>query len=66
MMLYLLVISIQEIGKIPDIIKNLNENNKEIIEQIKELRRKTVYNVGGSGIVGSSYIKKLMMNQNKE
>ncbi len=54
------IIDTQEIENIPDVIKNLNENNKNIIKQIKDLRKKTVYNVGESGKVGSLYIQKLL------
>ena len=48
------IISINELNKIPNIIKNENK-----IIDIKELRNKMIYNVGKSSKVGSAFIKKL-------
>jgi len=53
------VVSPKNLEKIPNLIMSSNENDKKISEQIKEIRSKTVYNVGESAIVGAKYIQKL-------
>jgi YidC/Oxa1 family membrane protein insertase len=52
------VIHPTEIRRIPDLITSLNKNNKNS-EKIKEIRSKTVYNIGKSAIIGAKYIQQL-------
>jgi hypothetical protein len=45
-----------KINKIPNLIMSLNEKSSE---QIRDIRSKTVYNIGKSSIVGAEYIQQL-------
>lgn len=53
------VILPDNIEKIPEIIRDLDKHNQEIKEQIKDIRSKTVYNIGRSAQVGAQYIQRL-------
>lgn len=53
------VISPNNLEKIPDLIKNLDQNDKKFSEQIVYIRSKTVYNVGESAKIGAKYIQQL-------
>lgn len=45
--------------KIPKIIRDVDKHNQEIKEHIKDIRSKTVYNIGRSAQVGAQYIQQL-------
>jgi YidC/Oxa1 family membrane protein insertase len=47
-----------KIEEIPNLIISLNENEKNS-EKIRDIRSKTVYNIGKSSIVGAEYIQQL-------
>ncbi len=49
------VIHPTKIEEIPNLITSLNKNDKKI----KEIRSKTVYNIGKSAIIGAEYIQQL-------
>jgi CDP-glycerol glycerophosphotransferase (TagB/SpsB family) len=53
------VVSPNELKTIPDLIYNLKNNNLSTIELIKEIRSKTIFNIGQSAIIGAQYIQKL-------
>lgn len=53
------VVSPNNLEKIIQIFDNLEKNTKNFNEQIRELRVKTVYNVGGSAKIGARYILEL-------
>ena len=38
---------------------SIDKNTQNISEQIKEIRQKTIYNIGGSAHIGSEYIRQL-------
>ncbi len=58
------VISPEKLVDIPNIIKNLN-NNDSFQKDITRLRKKSVFNLGASGVVGANYLFDLMQNKDK-
>jgi len=48
-----------ELKTIPDLIYKSKNNNLSIIESIKKIRSRTIYNLGESAIIGAQYIQKL-------
>jgi YidC/Oxa1 family membrane protein insertase len=52
------VVQPTKIEEIPNLITSLNENEKNS-EKIRDIRSKTVYNIGKSAIVGAKYIQQL-------
>ena len=52
------VVSTNNLEKIPEIIKNL-ENENLISEQIRKIRSETVYNIGNSAKIGAEIIEKI-------
>ena len=52
------VIQPTKIEEIPNLITSLNENKKNS-EEIRDIRSKTVYNIGKSATVGAEYIQQL-------
>ena len=57
------IISPEKIADIPNIIKNLNNNNS-FQKGLIELRDKSVFNLGASGKVGASYLSNLVDKKN--
>jgi len=53
------IISPNNLEEILDLIRSLDKNTQDISEQIKEIRQKTIYNIGGSANIGSEYIRQL-------
>ena len=53
------VVSPHELKTIPDLIYKSKNNNLSIIESIKKIRSRTIYNLGESAIIGAKYIQKL-------
>jgi YidC/Oxa1 family membrane protein insertase len=53
------VVSPHELKTIPDLIYKSKNNNLSIIESIKKIRSRTIYNLGESAIIGAQYIQKL-------
>lgn len=53
------VISPNNLEEIPRVIRDLDKNVQNISEQIREVRSKTVYNVGTSAKIGAKYIQQL-------
>ena len=53
------LVSTDDIENIPNIIQNLFKNDEETKKSIKEIRLKTVYNIGNSSEIGAKYIKEL-------
>ena len=45
--------------EILDLVRILDKNTQNISELIKEIREKTVYNIGESAKVGAEYIRQL-------
>ena len=58
------VVSTNNLEKIPEIIKNL-ENENLLSEQIRKIRSETVYNLGNSVKIGSEIIEKMYNEPNK-
>ena len=54
------VISSNELEEIPEKINTLFENTGKFRKQIREIRSKTVFNIGKSAIVGAKYIVKIV------
>ena len=54
------VISSNELEEIPEKINSLFENTGKFRKQIREIRSKTVFNIGKSAIVGAKYIVKIV------
>jgi YidC/Oxa1 family membrane protein insertase len=52
------VVSTNNLEKIPEIIKNL-ENENLLSEQIRKIRSETVYNIGNSAKIGAEIIEKI-------
>ena len=52
------VVSIEKLNEIPNIIEKIN--SELINDEIKQIRSKTVFNVGKSAEIGSTYIKKIL------
>jgi hypothetical protein len=52
------VIQPTKIEEIPNLITSLNKNKKNS-EKIRDIRSKTVYNIGKSATVGAEYIRQL-------
>ena len=52
------VILPNNLEKIPEIIKNL-ENENLLSEQIRKIRSETVYNIGNSAKIGAEIIEKI-------
>jgi len=44
------------------LIRDLDKNTQNIVEQIKEIREKTIYNIGESAKIGAEYIRQLYNN----
>ena len=57
------VISPNEIENVPEKINSLFENSDKFRKQIRQVRSKTVFNIGGSAVVGAKHIAKLLTNQ---
>jgi YidC/Oxa1 family membrane protein insertase len=60
------VVSPNRLEEIPNLIISSNKNDKNISEQIKEIRSKTVYNINNSAKIGAQYIQKLNEELNEE
>ena len=59
------IVSPNNLEEILDLIKILDKNTQNISELIKDMRQKTVYNIGGSAKIGAEYIKQLH-NESKD
>ena len=59
------IVSPNNLEEILDLIRSLDKNTQDISEQIKEIRQKTIYNIGGSANIGSEYIRQLH-NESKD
>lgn len=53
------VVSPNNLEEILELIRILDKNTHDISKIIKEMREKTVYNIGGSAKIGAQYIKQL-------
>ena len=53
------VVSPNNLEEILELVRILDKNTKNISELIKEIREKTVYNIGESAKIGAEYIKQL-------
>ena len=53
------IISPNNLDEIPVLIRDLDKNTQNIVEQIKEIRTKTVYNSGESAKIGAEHIRQL-------
>jgi YidC/Oxa1 family membrane protein insertase len=53
------IVSPNNLEEILVLIRSLDKNTQDISEQIKEIRQKTIYNIGGSANIGSEYIRQL-------
>ena len=53
------IVSPNNLEEILDLIRILDKNTQNISGLIKEIRQKTVYNIGGSAKVGAEYIRQL-------
>ncbi len=53
------MVSPNDLEKIPSLITSSKKTSYEIHESIKEIRSKTVYNLGQSAVIGAQYIQKL-------
>ena len=53
------IVSPDNLEEILDLVKILDKNTKNIGERIKEIREKTVYNIGESAKIGAEYIRQL-------
>ena len=58
------VVSPNNLEKIPEIIKNI-KNDNSMSEQIRKIRSETVYNIGNSAKIGSEIIEKMYNEANK-
>ena len=54
------VVSPNELKIIPDLIYKSKNNKLSTIKSIKEIRSKTIFNLGNSASVGAKYIQKLI------
>ena len=59
------VVSTNNLEKIPEIIKNL-ENENLLSEQIRKIRSETVYNIGKSAKIGAEVIEKIYEESKKQ
>ena len=59
------IISPNELEKVPEKINSLFENLDKFRKQIREIRSKTVFNIGKSGIIGAKHIIKIV-DEDKE
>ena len=57
------IVSTNNLEKIPEIIKNL-ENENLMSEQIRKIRSETVYNIGNSAKIGAEIIEKIYKKSN--
>jgi len=57
------IVSTNNLEKIPEIIKNL-ENENLMSEQIRKIRSETVYNIGNSAKIGAEIIEKIYKESN--
>jgi len=53
------IVSPNNLEEILDLVRILDKNTQDISKLIKEIREKTVYNIGESAKVGAEYIKQL-------
>jgi len=53
------IISPNNLNEIPAIIRDLDKNTQDLVKQIKEIRAKTVYNIGESAKIGAEHIRQL-------
>ena len=53
------IVSPNNLEEILDLVKILDKNTQNIGERIKEIREKTVYNIGESAKIGAEYIRQL-------
>ena len=53
------IVSPNNLEEILELVRILDKNTQNISEQIKEIRAKTVYNIGGSAKIGAEYIRQL-------
>jgi len=63
------IVSPKNLEKIPKLITSSYENDKNISEQIKSIRSKTVFNICNSAKIGANYIQKLndeIIEENKK
>jgi len=56
------IISPNNLEEILVLIRDLDKNTQNIVEQIKEIREKTIYNIGESAKIGAEYIRQLYNN----
>ena len=57
------VVSPNNLEKIPEIIKNI-KNDNSMSEQIRKIRSETVYNIGNSAKIGAGIIEKIYEESN--
>jgi phosphonate transport system ATP-binding protein len=53
------IISIKKLSELPNLIKNLSQNNS-FIKDINHLREKSVFNLGKSGKIGAKFLNDLL------
>jgi len=53
------IVSPNNLEEILDLVRILDKNTQNISERIKEIREKTVYNIGESAKIGAEYIRQL-------
>ena len=53
------IVSPNNLEEILELVRILDKNTNNISELIKEMREKTVYNIGKSAKIGAEYIKQL-------
>ncbi len=49
-----------DVTTIPDIVRGLSTNRERVDTRIREIRRKTVFNIGTSQTIGAEYIQRLV------
>ena len=53
------IVSPNNLEEILELVRILDKNTQNISQLIKEMREKTVYNIGGSAKIGAQYIRQL-------
>ena len=56
------IVSPNNLEEILVLIRDLDKNTQNISELIKEIREKTIYNIGESAKIGAEYIRQLYNN----
>ena len=59
------VVKPNDLNKISNILKNI-QNDEYIGEEIREIRSKTVYNIGESAKIGGDFIEKICREASKK